>query len=289
MGRPRPPCLRPVPLAVPAPGRPRLSDSLSVAGGAGLGPRWRARDLARRGVPRPGACDVRQRGLPPVPHALLVRRGRRDAAGAVLGWGGPGGAPHRGGRASAGALLPVALLSLGERRRTSVPVVSVGRTAARDRALGAALRADHAPAWLAPRTGALGRGALARVVALVSAHVPLRGHEARERGRSVARPHRARLPLLDPAVASLDRLVRAAGAPVAASRDDARDPGDRAPRALAHLRAGAVASRALRRVRPAGPEPARHRPHRQLRVLQPARAGTVRLAPRRPRARARAA
>src|SRR5260370_635749 len=107
--------------------------------------------------------------------------------------------------------------------------------------------------------------------------------------RSVARPQRARLPLLHPAGASLDRLVCAAGAPVAASRDDARDPGDRAPRALAPLRAGAVASRALRRVRPAGPEPAWHRPHRQLRVLQPARAGAVRLAPRRPRARARAA
>src|SRR5437667_1842290 len=84
-----PPDLRPLALAVPSPARRGLPRRLCLTCAANHGPRGRARHPSRGRVPRTGARRLRERGLPPVPHALLAGRERWDAArvgvgGAVL-------------------------------------------------------------------------------------------------------------------------------------------------------------------------------------------------------------
>src|SRR6266571_5314874 len=125
------------------------------------------------------------------------------------------------------------------------------------------LRAHPARPEPAAGARALRRDALARMVAAVPAHVPLRDHEARERRPGVAQPHRARLPLLDPAPAAVDGVVRALAPGVDPSGDAAHRLRDRTGRPLAHPRPGAAlpGAAAARRRRTARGRAARHRAH----------------------------
>src|SRR5207245_2517922 len=134
------------------------------------------------------------------------------------------------------------------RRRPDVPLVPVGRAAARDGTPGDPVRAHAAAAEPVARARASDRDALARLVAPVSAHVPLGRHEAREWRPHVAPPDCPGLPLLDPAAPALDRLVCAGITRVDAPGDDARCARDRASGAVAHFRTGPVAPGAPRRV-----------------------------------------
>src|SRR2546430_2646568 len=285
----RPPRLPAPPLALSPSARRRLPCRLCVPGGASPGPRWRTRHLARWSVPRAGPCAVRRRGLPPLSHPLLARRGRRHAAAARLGWRRPGALAYRRRRPGPRPPAPLDVLPVAQRRRPGLPLVPVGRAAARDRVAGDTVRARPARPQPDAGPGALALDALADVVAAVPPHVPLRRHEARERGRRVAPSQRARLPLLDPAAPHLAGVVRAMDSRLDASGHDARDPYHRAARSLADFRARAMAPGALCRLRAAGRWPARDRPYGKLRLFQPAGDRVVRAAARRQHAAARPA
>src|SRR5438105_11583054 len=285
----RSPRLPALPLALHPSARRRLPGRLSVPGGASPGPRWRTRHLARWSVPRAGPCAVRRRGLPPLSHPLLARCGRRHAAAARLGWRRPGALAYRRRRAGPRPPAPLDVLPVAQRRRPSLPLVPVGRAAARDRVAGGTVRARPARPQPDAGPGALALDALAAVVAVVPPHVPLRCHEARERRSGVAPSQRARLPLLDPTAPHLAGVVRAMDSRLAASSHYTRDPGPRAARSLAHFRARAMAPGAVCRLRAAGRGPARDRPYGKLRLFQPAGGRVVRAAARRRRSGARAA
>src|SRR5438034_688737 len=163
----------------------------------------------------------------------------------------------------------------------AVPPAPMGRAAARGGPARGVLCAHRSRAEPAPRAGSVRAHALARVVAAVPPDVPLRNHKARERRPDVARPHRPRLPLLEPAPAAVDGVVR----PLAPGMDAPRHAASRsrggAGRAVAHLRPRAARPAAARGLRLARARAARHCRHRQLRVLQRARARAVRAARRR--------
>src|SRR5438876_11177171 len=154
-------------------------------------------------------------------------------------------------RPGTGARAAVAALSVDERRGADVPLVPMGRAAARGGPARGVLRAHRSRAEPAPRAGSVRADALARVVAAVPPDVPLRNHQARERRPDVARPHRPRLPLLDPAPAAVDGVVR----PLAPGMDAPRHAASRsrggAGRAVAHLRPRAARPAAARGLRPA--------------------------------------
>src|SRR2546423_14876061 len=169
--RPRLPAL---PLALPASARRRLPGRLCVACRASPGPPRRTWDPARRSVPRAGPCAVRRRGLPPVSHPLLGRRGRRHAAAARLGWRRPGALAHRRRRARPRPPPPLDRLSVPQRRGPDLPPVPVGRAAARDRVAGGVVRAGPARFEAGSGTDGLDLDALAAVVAVGSADGPLR-------------------------------------------------------------------------------------------------------------------
>src|SRR5256885_1764135 len=157
----------------------------------------------------------------------------------------------------------------------------MGWAAARGGPARAGVRAHAVAAEPRAGAGAVAGAGLARVAAPLQADVPLRDPEARERRPGVASPHGARLPLLDAAVAAVAGCVRAAAPGVDAPGHDAGNIRNRVGRALAHLRAIPLPPVAHRGVRVARARTARHRGHRELRVLQPARARAVRLAARR--------
>src|SRR5256886_888343 len=182
----RPPRLPALPLALSPSARRRLPCRLCVPGGASPGPRWRTRHLARWSVPRAGPCAVRRRGLPPLSHPLLARRGRRHAAAARLGWRRPGALAYRRRRPGPRPPAPLDVLPVAQRRRPGLPLVPVGRAAARDRVAGDTVRARPARPQPDAGPGALALDALADVVAAVPPRVPPRRHGARERGRRVA-------------------------------------------------------------------------------------------------------
>src|SRR5213592_4568491 len=139
-----PPDLRPLALAVPPPARRGLPRRLCLTCAANHGPGGRARHPSRKRVPRTGARRLRERGLPAVPHALLAGRQRWDAACVGVGRGGPLPAARGRGRAGPGPAGPMDLLPVAHRSRPDLPLVPVGRAAARDGAVGGAVRAHPA-------------------------------------------------------------------------------------------------------------------------------------------------
>src|SRR5438093_4444308 len=139
--------------------------------------RGRARHPSGPDLPRAGTRLVRRRRLPAVPHAVLARRrGGRHAAGAVLGRR-SAGAPRRGRRRpGTGARAAVAALSVDERRGADVPLVPMGRAAARGGPARGVLCAHRSRAEPAPRAGSVRADALGRVGAAVPPDVPLPNH-----------------------------------------------------------------------------------------------------------------
>src|SRR5712691_2743473 len=228
-----PPDLRPLALAVPPPARRGLPRRLCLTCAANHGPRGRARHPSRGRVPRAGARRLWERGLPAVPHALLAERERCDAARVGVGRGGPLPGARRRGRAGPGPAAPLDLLPVARRGRPDLPLVPVGRAAARDGAVGGAVRALPATTQPGPRARAFHGDAVARLGPRLSVDVPLRYHEAREWRPHVAPPHRPRLPLLDSTASPLAGVVRAVAPGMDAPGNDARDHRDRAPGAVA--------------------------------------------------------
>src|SRR2546428_366061 len=255
-----------------SPARRGLPRRLCLTCAANHGPRGRARHPSRGRVPRTGARRLRERGLPAVPHALLAGRERWDAARVGVGRGGPLPAARGWGRAGPGPAGPMDLLPVAHRSRPDLPLVPLGRAAARDGAVGGAVRAHPVATQPGTRARAFHGDAVARLGARVSVDVPLRYHEAREWRPHVAPPHRPRLPLLDSTASPLAGVVRAVAPRMDPPGDDARDHRDRDPGALADRGSrplGAVgASGALHGVRAPGVRPARDRADGQLRVLQ---------------------
>src|SRR5467141_3756213 len=141
-----PPDLRPLALAVPPPARRRVLRRLCLACAANHGPRGRARHLAGGRVPPGGARRLRGRRLPAVPHAVLAGRERWSASRAGLGRRGACPAARHGGRPGPGPPAPLALLPVARRGRPDLPLVPVGRAAARDGAPAVL----YAPAQLWP-------------------------------------------------------------------------------------------------------------------------------------------
>src|SRR5205085_6190084 len=133
----------------------------------------------------------------------------RRAGGAVRG--GIAALAAAGRRAGAGSDPDRAVdrLSLAGLDRAGLPLLPVGRAAARGRAAGDPDRAVAMVVAPAHRAGAAAPRAMAVALAPVPAHGVLGGGEAGERRSGVAQPQRAHLPLSDPAAAAVDRLVRA--------------------------------------------------------------------------------
>ena len=147
------------------------------------------------------------RRVPAPPHRLLAGRERRSTRGRGLGRRRPG-APARLRRGAARDAAPaVAALPLAQRSGAGLPLLPVGRAAARGRLPRHSLGARWVAAPPLPEE-AIGARAVAAGLPPLQADVPVRHHQARERGSDVAHAHRARLPLPDPAAAALDRLVR---------------------------------------------------------------------------------
>src|SRR5437773_11426815 len=95
------------------------------------------------------------------------------------------------------------LLPVAHRSRPDLPLVLVGRAAARDGAVGGAVRAHPVAPQPGTRARAFYGDAVARVGARVSVDVPLRYHVAREWRPPAAPPPRPRLPLLDSTASTL--------------------------------------------------------------------------------------
>src|SRR5919202_724395 len=83
----------------------------------------------------------------------------------------------------------------------------MGRAAARGRLSGDLLRADAPTSRTEPRDASLTRGPMALALAALPAHVRLGRGQARQPRSLVAEPHRALLPLRDPAAADAHRQV----------------------------------------------------------------------------------
>src|SRR3989454_107244 len=151
-----PPDLPAVALVVPPAVGRHLFHRVRVARAADHRPRGRARHPSGPDLPRAGTRLVRRRRLPAVPHAVLARRrGGPHAAGAVLGRR-SAGAPWCGRRRpGTGARAAVAALSVDERRGADVPLVPMGRAAARGGPSPRGLFAPPTPARPAPPAGSL--------------------------------------------------------------------------------------------------------------------------------------
>src|SRR5205085_2330700 len=122
----------------------------------------------------------------------------------------------------------VAVLPLDRPGRAAVLRVPVGCAAARDR-LHRLVLGPLALAFAADRGSAATRGIdRAGALAPVPADVLVGDGQADERGSDLAQPHGAHVSLSDPALATLDRVVRppaAAGVPSLLGVDDVRDRG----------------------------------------------------------------
>src|SRR5437879_3246423 len=113
------------------------------------------------------------------------------------------------------ALDPVSLAHDGVPR---FPELSMGRVAAGNGVAGHHLRTGGTKAGERIASTNLDHGVLAAALATVPAHVCFRLRETAQRRSDMAQPDSAELPLPDPAVADLDRVVCASTSPVVAQR-----------------------------------------------------------------------
>src|SRR6266581_7174353 len=206
----RPLHVRPHALGLPARARRDLSDRLPVALGAGERADRKPGDPPRRAVPSGPAGPRGAGALSPRADVVVAgRRGPRVGAG-VRRRGGGGGPAHL--RRGAGRVPRAALgvVPLAGNRGAGLPLVSVGRAAARGRVPRDLLRPRASPPGTERRTTRLGHCAVPAVVATVPTRVPVGTGEADLARPDVARPDGARLSLLHAAAAHLDGVVRAA-------------------------------------------------------------------------------
>ena len=291
--RPRPvrrsAAVRPLPRAVPAPARRRLLRGVRLARAAASRSDRIGRPASRRGLPRTGVRPVGRRGLRAASDPALDPAGRRAAHGAVLARDravrGRAGR-HRADRRLRGAVGPVPVARGG---RSGLPALPVGPAAAGDRRAGRALCAAGLVASAGDPASSGRGGALAGLEPGVQADLPVRGHQAAERRRDVAEPDRAPPPLRDAAPSDPAGLVRAQRPGLVRRRLGRGDVLRRARRAVRRFRAPSLPGRPDGRLRAALPAAGADRGHRQLRLLQPADGGALRLPARRRGRRPRAA
>ena len=183
------------------------------------------------------ALGLRGSGLPAPAHRLLARCRRPRSPARRLGRRRPGGPAHPRPGAASDPGPALGALPLAHGGRPGLPLVPVGRVAARGRPardpLGA--RSDGCLRGRQPPASTVARWLL---VFLLFKLMFLSGaHQALERGPDVAERHGPRLPLRDSAAAALDGVVRAQPAGVGASCGHHRDVRDRIGSALAPPRA----------------------------------------------------
>ncbi len=184
---------------------------------------------------------------------MRTRRGRRRAL-------------DRQCRAEAVPRDRMGVVPLARRRGPGLPVVPVGRAAARDGPARSPVCPEHHAAAI-PELLTIAITVVSAVVAAVSPHIRLRVRQAHVGRSDVAQPQRAGLPLLDAAAAHLDCVVCEPQPPMAQARVRDRHVCAGAGCACAAVRHSAHAPGVVPGSgRDAGPD----RCHGQLHVLQPA-------------------
>src|SRR3972149_4604809 len=212
----------------------------------------------------------------------MARLRGRGALAAVLGGGGRVAARDHRLRPGPASRRLLGLLPVARPSRAGFPLLSMGRAPHGARTSSPAVRAWGAALAAPPGQGtaAVGHRRLAAAPAALQADVQLRTDEADLGRPHVARSHRPHVPLLDTAHPHAARLVCEPAAAGRADRILRRHVPRRGGPAFPDLRPPATTADRSLRIPGA---PVAHRRYRELRILQPAVGGAVRVVARRPR------